>query len=98
MAHFLCVRNTTGKCQKCPSDQLINKFLVETTDIEGILAHDDQICFACYKAQLAIIKQIENPQTSTDSDLEKLLNDTKSDVPNVEPESDDVGRGDPICC
>ena len=35
-------------------------------------------------------KKIENPQTSTDSELQKLLNDTKSEVPSVDPESDDV--------
>ena len=66
---------------KCPNVQLISKFLVKTTDFEGTISpHDDQICYACYKAQLTIVKQIENPQTSTDSDLEKLLNDAKSSM------------------
>ena len=75
-------------CRKCPNVQLISKILVETTDFEGTIFHDDQICYACYKAQLTIVKQIKNPQTSTDSDLEKLLNDAKSDVPSIDP--DDV--------
>ena len=38
-----------------------------------------------YKAQLTIVKQIENPQTSTNSDLEILIIDAKSDMPSVDP-------------
>ena len=72
-------------CRKCPNVQLIQKFLVETTDFEGTISHDDQICYACYKAQLTIVKQIENPQTSTNSDLEILIIDAKSDMPSVDP-------------
>ena len=61
-------------CRKCPNVLLIQ---LETTDFEGTISHDDRICYACYKAQLMIVKQIENPQTSTDSDLEVLIVDTK---------------------
>ena len=96
-SQFMFNCKTCNKClhnniihsyQKCPNVQLICKFLVETTDFEDTISHDDQTCYACYKTQLIIVKQIENPQTSSDSNLEKLLNDAKSDVPSVDP--DDV--------
>ena len=67
-------------CRKCPNVQLIQKILNETTDFDSIISSGDQFCYACYKAQLMLIKQVEDPQTSNDDDLKLLISNVKSGI------------------
>ena len=72
-------------CRKCPDVQLIQKILDETNDFDIIISPDDQFCNACYKAQLVLIKQAKDPQTSNDDDLKLLISKIKSDMPTIVP-------------
>ena len=55
--------------RKCPDVKLVQKILDEITDFDSTISPDDQFCNACYKAQLLLIKQAKDPQTSNDDDL-----------------------------
>ena len=72
-------------CRKCPDAQFVQKILNEISDFNSTIYPDDQICNACYKDQLLLIKQEKDPQTSNDDDLKLLINNVKSDMPSIVP-------------
>jgi hypothetical protein len=56
----------------CPQPEVVEKHLRENTDFDGHINDHDKVCYACYRAQLVILKGDDNV-TSSDSHLKELL-------------------------
>ena len=72
-----------SKSQKCPDPEIIQNYLVKNTDFSGEIGIGDHMCYACYRAQLIIIKHLNNTTTSTYADLVQTLDRIKSETCDV---------------
>ena len=54
------------KSHSCPEPELVQKFLVQNTEFSGQIRSEHCVCFACYKANLVIIKHLNDKIASTD--------------------------------
>ena len=73
-----------SKSRKCPDPEIIQNYLVQkNTDFSGEIGIGDHMCYACYRAQLIIIKHLNNTTTSTYADLVQTLDRIKSETCDV---------------
>ena len=74
----------TSKTRKCPNPSLIQHFLSDNQDFVGTIDEEDRICNTCYKSHLVTIKHVTNSVESKDSDLEALVFQIRSTLPEVQ--------------
>ena len=74
----------TSKTRKCPNLSLIQHFLSDNQDFVGTIDEEDRICYTCYKSHLVTIKHVTNSVESKDSDLEALVFQIRSTLPEVQ--------------
>ena len=83
----ISLRNSSVRV--CPDSDRINRHLLLTGG-EGSLSRDSQVCFACYKSQLQILKDMDMSPESTDSDLSTLICRLQESCPKVSDPTDIV--------
>ena len=64
-----------------PQPEVVKKHLRENTDFDGRINDHDKACYACYRAQLVILKGDDNV-TSNDSHLKEVLINLSQHIPS----------------
>ena len=72
-----------SKSRICPEPVLVQNFPEQNTEFEGKIYPDAQVCYACYRSHLVIIKHTLNTSTSTDVDINSQIEGIKSQMCNL---------------
>ena len=67
----------------CAEPEKFQKHLTERTDYEGNITADDKVCMECYRHSLTIVRVAKEKPTTTDEDLECLINSTKASMADL---------------
>ena len=67
----------------CAEPEKFQKHLTEHTDYEGNITADDKVCMECYRHSLTIVRVAKEKPTTTDEDLECLINSTKASMADL---------------
>ena len=70
------------KSRKCPNPALIQSFLRQNTNFTGEITANNQICNACYKAHLVVIKHSNSAVESLDEDLASVIRKLRAELRN----------------
>ena len=79
----IAIRGSNYNFRTCAEPEKFQKHLTEYTDYEGNIIADDKVCMECYRHSLTVVRVAKEKPTTTDEDLECLINSTKASMADL---------------